>query len=147
MSRRDSREFVAPITGAGDRCTVSTEKRTGGTIVTTVTGMMNVTLVTRLRLQLTAALDDETHDWVLDAAGLEKFDRDASEPFVEILGIFKARKGGRVIVVAKDALKMMFSSIGMSSVAGDGPALEIVPTLVVALNRLGRKPEEMDGQR
>jgi len=148
MNEQKSTDRLAPITGVGDQYSVKTEKRIDGTLVTTMTGTANVTLIERLRIQLMAELDGKPHDWIIDASDLEKFDPDTSEPFVEVLVAFKAHGGDLVVVIANDnKIKMRLSSFTMSSVASGGPKLEIVATLNEAMACLRRRPEETDGRQ
>lgn len=128
------------IVGNDEPFAVSTIKRIEGTIVTTASGTAHNNLASLTRIQLTRELDDEPRDWIFDASGIVKFDRSAITPFVDIFGSFKMRNGKRVIFVTEnDGVKMLLSSVGMSSVASNGPAIEIVPTLSDALTHIPQK--------
>lgn len=132
-------------TGVGDPFTLETVKRTDSILLITATGTASAAFAVRLRYLVLSELNHEARDWILDALAVDKFDRDGSGPFVDVLGAFKTRGGGRIIVIVNERLKMMLSSISMSSVASGGPTLEIVATMKEALQRLGRAEDGKAG--
>jgi hypothetical protein len=82
-------------------------------------------------------------DALIDAAGLESFNAEFIAVFADLLTQYKAKGGGRVMLVAKRSnIRMMAESLSATCMAHDGPEIRIVATRDIGANNLGRTLEE-----
>ena len=131
--RKSSDRHDVVRTGVSEASAVETARQHPTLILTKAVGFLNASLLVRLRAELLGELGNGGANWIGDFTGVTRCDDTVRDPLLDVLKAFRDREGGKVILaVSTPNVRMVLSSIAMTSPLKGGPRITLVDTVNAA---------------
>jgi anti-anti-sigma regulatory factor len=116
---------------------VETARQHPTLILTKANGFLNASLLMRLRAELLGELGNGAANWIGDFTAVTRCDDTVRDPLLDVLKTFRDRDGGKVILaVSSPNVRMVLSSIAMTSPLKGGPRITLVESVNAAYTAL-----------
>ena len=136
-NRKSSDRHEVVKTGASEANVVETVRQHASLILTKASGFLNATMLVRLRAELLGELGNGEANWIGDFTGVTRCDDTIRDPLLDVLKTFRDRGGKRVIIaVGTPNVRMVLSSIAMTSPLQGGPRITLTDTTNAAYTAL-----------